>query len=162
MNHLTREEVAALLAYDPDTGVFRWRADRGPVKAGDIAGRLDAKGYRDIRVKGTLYKAHRLAFLLVTGKWPAQHVDHIDGDRQNNRWSNLRDVSNGINAQNLKTAQKNSKTGLLGVSPVKGGRYQAAITVNGKPRHLGFYDSPEVAHAAYVAAKRLHHEGNTL
>lgn len=161
MNHPTREEVAALLAYDPDTGVFRWRADRGGSKAGDEAGTDHNGGYRRIHIKGCQFLAHRLAFLLMEGKWPAEDVDHINGVRDDNRWSNLRDVSRTLNNQNLRSAKKTSKTGLLGVRPFRG-RFRAQIEVNGQSRHLGIYDSPEVAHAAYVAAKRLHHEGSTL
>ena len=161
MNDLTHDDVAALLSYDPETGALTWKVSRGTVKAGDVAGRGNGHGYRQIGVKGRSYLAHRLAFLLMTGKWPTLFVDHLNGQRDDNRWSNLREASNEINQQNITQAQKNSATGLLGVVPFRG-RFKAQITANGQNRHLGTYDSAEVAHAVYVAAKRLLHEGNTL
>lgn len=158
---ITREEVAELLDYDPESGVFRWRADRGRAKAGTVAGADHSGGYCVIGIKGRVYRSHRLAFLLMEGKWPAGDVDHINGNRADNRWCNLRAVSRRVNMQNLKKARQDSTTGLLGVHPFRG-QYIAKISVNGRERYLGLYDSPEVAHAVYVAAKRLHHEGNTL
>lgn len=159
---ITREEVAEILSYCPETGVFRWKVSRGTAKAGDVAGSHDAAhGYRLIGIKGCVYKAHRLAFLLMNGAMPTQPVDHLNGDRADNRFSNLRQVSNELNSQNQRKAHKNSKTGLLGVTPHKG-RFMAKIKVNGEKRYLGLYDCPEVAHAAYLAAKRMLHPGSTV
>lgn len=159
---ITRAEALELLAYDSDTGTFRWRADRGRgVKAGDVAGTDHNRGYRRIHIKDRPYLAHRLAFLLMTGAMPAGDVDHINGVRDDNRWSNLRDVSNGVNAQNQRKARSDSETGLLGVSPYRG-QFRAQIRVNGKVRNLGLFDSPEVAHKVYLAHKRILHPGNTL
>lgn len=155
---LTKEELAALLDYDPKTGVFLWRANRpGGVKAGDEAG-ARFNGYRWISIKGTKYLAHRLAFLFMTGKWPEKYVDHIDGEGLNNAWSNLREATPTENAQNIKKANKNNETGLLGVSPASQGRgFQAQLQVNGENRHLGYYDNELVAAAVYQAAKKLLH-----
>lgn len=158
---MTRDELAELLEYDPDTGVFTWKVNRGGCKAGDIAGSDHNRGYWQIRVKGCRYLAHRLAFLLMTGAMPAGDVDHINGNRADNRWCNLRDVSRTLNNQNQRRAQKDNETGLLGVSPHRG-RFKAQIRVNGKVRNLGLFDSPEVAHKVYLAHKRLMHPGNTL
>lgn len=159
---ITREEVAEILSYCPETGVFTWKVDRrGTAKAGGIAGCRDSTGYMRVSVKGCRYLAHRLAFLLMTGAWPEQHVDHRDGDRQNNRWGNLRDVPPMLNVQNQREAQKHNQTGLLGVTPYRG-RFMAKIRVNGKTRYLGLFDSPEVAHKVYLAHKRILHPGNTL
>ena len=157
---LTRAEVSELLSYEPESGVFRWKVDRRRVKAGDVVG-SDRGGYSVIDVNGRQYLAHRLAFLLMTGEWPAEDVDHINGVKDDNRWSNLRAVSRRINMQNLRAAQKNSKTGLLGVTKHQG-RYMASIEVSGQRKFIGYFDCPHVAHAAYVAAKRIHHEGCTL
>ena len=97
----------------------------------------------------------------MTGAMPAGDVDHINGNRADNRWCNLRDVSRTLNNQNQRRAQKDNETGLLGVSPHRG-RFKAQIRVNGKVRNLGLFDSPEVAHKVYLAHKRLMHPGNTL
>lgn len=113
-------------------------------------------------MNGPGHGAHRLAFLLMTGAMPAGDVDHINGNRADNRWCNLRDVSRAVNMQNLRKPRADNTTGFLGVSLSKG-RYQAQIAANGKTHYLGLYDCPKLAHAAYVARKRLlHSEGNTL
>lgn len=158
---LTREELAELLSYDPATGVFRWRVNRGGgARAGDVAG-TEFGGYCWISIKNRKYLAHRLAFLAMTGAWPSQIVDHIDGEGLNNAWSNLREASKSQNAQNQKKARSDNETGLLGVSPYRG-RFRARIMVNGQCHHLGTFDSQLVAQAMYLAAKRMLHKYGTI
>ncbi len=155
--------MVEILDYDAESGAFRWRVNRaGGAKAGDVAGYVSKQGYRQIMIKGWPHRAHRLAFLIMTGEWPAQVIDHLNGIKDDNRFSNLRAVSNEINAQNQRNARQDSRSGILGVSPARAGRYQATIQVGGKTRHLGYFDSPEVAHQMYLAAKRMLHPGNTL
>lgn len=163
---LTAERLRELLHYDPDTGVFtrlvatggRYRAD-----VGDVAGTDSDQGYILISVESYQYRAHRLAWLYMTGGWPQHEVDHRDAIRSNNRWGNLRDVTPKVNQQNLRKAQKNSKTGLLGASWCKRHkRFVARLYVGKKYRSLGYFESAELAHAAYVQAKRRHHEGCTI
>ena len=150
-----------LLHYDPETGVFVWREWRGGTAfAGTEAGRL-ARGYVGISVDKRRYPAHRLAWLYVTGEWPPQEIDHINGHRADNRWSNLRLADRSVNNQNRRAAHCHSKTGVLGVT-MEAGRYRAAITVGGKTRHIGSYSSADLAHAAYLSAKRELHPGCTL
>jgi hypothetical protein len=164
MNTITREQAGELLAYDPDTGKFTWLkppVGAHRVSASSIAGCIRRDGYRVIGLHGRDYKAHRLAFLLVTGAWPVGQVDHINGDKADNRWSNLRDVRPSVNRQNLRRATAGSKTGLLGATP-DCGRYRAQIELNGRAQYLGLFDTAEAAHAAYLKAKRQHHQGNTL
>lgn len=158
---LTAERLREVLHYDPDTGVFTWRVNKGRAKAGDVAGYCNNRGYRQIKLGGTVHSAHRLAWLWALGRWPSRQVDHIDGDRANNRLVNLRDVPGFVNAQNRRDAQVNSRSGVLGVG-YRYGRWQAGITLGGKRRHIGTYDTPEQAHAAYVATKRDLHEGCTI
>lgn len=156
-------QLREMFHYDPQTGEFTRKVTTASrARAGDVAGNIHApSGYWVIRALGHQYKAHRLAWLYMTGAWPAHTIDHIDGDRQNNRWSNLRDVPRAINYQNKRSARSNSKTGLLGVA-ICNGRYQAKIAKDKKTFYLGCYGTPEEAHAAYVQAKRELHEGNTL
>lgn len=152
------------LAYDPNTGIFTWRTAHGQrCKIGAPAGTLHPDGYVVIETGGKGYRAHRLAWYFMTGEWPSGQIDHIDGVRHNNRWANLRDVSAQLNTQNQRGATKRNKCGFLGVYPhVTAGKWRAQITANGKKTHIGLFDSPELAHAAYVSVKRQLHAGNTL
>jgi len=155
---LTAERLRELLHYDPETGVFTRRVDRRPgVKAGDIAGHIKPnKGYRLIWI-GCNWMAHRLAWLYVHGSWPDGQLDHINQDKLDNRIANLRLVNHAQNMQN-RPHQRNNVSGFKGVAPCrKTGRWQALICSNNKQIHLGLFDSPELAHAAYCeAAARLH------
>lgn len=167
MSKSKNEQIGAvtlreLLAYDEITGVLIWKESPSRnVKAGDIAGHKSSRGYIHIKVLGSAYLAHRLAWLHSRGEWPLGQIDHIDGNKTNNAIANLRDVSQSVNMQNRRTASINSSSGLLGVSR-KGDRWEARIRTNGARRYIGSYATPEMAHAAYLAAKRVWHPGNML
>jgi hypothetical protein len=148
------------LHYDPEQGIFYHKLTHGRAKAGDAAGCVHIDGYLRIQVKKRSYAAHRLVWLWETGAWPKRHIDHIDGNKINNRISNLRDVNQSVNMQNLKKASAVNKTGFLGVWFEKGPqKYRAAIRLNGKRLYLGYYATPEEASAAYFKAKKNLHEG---
>lgn len=133
--------------------MFTWRVGRrGKARVGSLAGCKDDEGYVYIRVDYRAYRAHRLAWLYMTGTFPVNVIDHIDGNPANNRIENLRDVTNAVNLQNQKRAQIDNKCGLLGVYKHRK-RFRARITVDGKITNLGTFDTPELAHAAYLAAK---------
>ena len=154
MGGLTAERVRDVLTYDPATGVFRWRvAASGRVQIGMIAGRTKIDGYRGIKIDGKEYQAHRLAWLYVHGFWPACHIDHINGIRNDNRLSNLRDVSRSENAQN--------QYRVLGVCLTRR-KFQAQIKIDGKSRYLGRFETAELAHQAYIKAKRRLHPAGML
>ncbi len=161
--NLTAARLRELLSYDPDTGLFRWKVQTSKrVKVGDIAGTLVKIGYISISIDADMIRAHRLAWLYVHGSWPTGDIDHIDGNRANNRWSNLRDVTRSMNAQNLKRAHAdNAASGLLGVYRDKK-KWAASLTVNGKRHRLGNFTTPEEAHAAYLKAKRELHTACTI
>lgn len=98
---MTQDELQKLLNYDPYSGVFTWKQYRNQLALkGGIAGNIRPDGYIQIKVKGKLYLAHRLAWLYVTGKWPSMDIDHIDGGRRNNRFSNLREATRSENKHN--------------------------------------------------------------
>jgi hypothetical protein len=160
------EEFRASLKYCPETGVFTWaRKVAARVKAGSIAGYLNiASGYWQCTYKGRSYQAHRLAFLWMTGVWPSGEVDHINGEKSDNRWANLRDVSRSENCQNQRRAHsRNVSSGLLGVSWNKRDkRWCAAIRLDGKRKHLGYFLNKDQAHLAYLEAKRQSHAGCTI
>jgi len=165
---LDQDRLKELLHYDPETGVFTWRVDRGSVKAGSEAGCVHSNGYHLIKVCKKIFYAHRLVFLYMTGGWPSQHVDHINGKKRDNRWFNLRDVDVGMNSQNERSPRVNNKSGFLGVCLISGSSgkpYRAQIGLPGgagKTKNLGRYATPEEAHEAYLAAKRRLHKGCTV
>ena len=154
MNVITREVLHELLCYDEHTGVFTWRvspSDR--VKAGAVAGRLNSTGCIDIRIKGSDFKAHRLAWLYVHGVLPPAQIDHINGNRADNRLTNLRPATNAENQQNRKPLWHNA-TGFVGVRKTPTGKYVASIRIDGAKRHLGTYDTPQEANKMYIETKR--------
>ena len=162
---LTAERLRELLSYDPDSGLFTRLKQTAPHKglAGSIAGCLNDHGYVLISVESHQYRAHRLAWLYMTGSWPEHEVDHINGQRDDNRWCNLRDVPRTINGQNKRRAQRNSRTGLLGACWVtRDQTFVARIKVDGRYRSRGAFDSAEQAHQAYGDAKRRLHAGCTI
>lgn len=149
---LDPSRLREVLAYDPDTGVFRWKA------SGRVAGSLAGPSRRrQIEVDGVARYANRMAWAYVTGEWPAGQVDHINGDRDDNRYRNLRVLpGTAENKQNQSRGYSNNRTGVLGVSEVNG-RFRARIMVDGRSRSLGHFDTVDEAAAAYVAAKRKLH-----
>lgn len=159
----TAERLREVLDYDPCTGVFTWKAPSGRrVKVGSQAGRI-TDGYRRIGVDGAQARAHRLAWLYVYGELvPDGYViDHINGDRSDNRISNLRVVTHSVNMQNQRRCTAASKSGLLGVRKYENA-WLSGIGVQGREIHLGSFKSPEAAHEAYLQAKRRLHEGCTI
>lgn len=153
---LTLERLHELLTYDPETGHFTWRATRSPngkANAGSRAGSLKANGYRQLTIDCVKYKEHRLARFYVTGEWPASDVDHkATKAKDDNRFGNLRDASRSQNRANT-DRQVNNSSGFKGVRRNrKSGRWVASIKVRGRKKHLGTFDAPEAAHAAYCAA----------
>jgi hypothetical protein len=161
VSELTRARLREQLEYDPATGLFTRLRPSGATKAGDVAGTKTGVYYSKISVGGKLYQTHRLVWLYVHGYLPLSDIDHIDGDKQNNRLENLREVSRSVNVQNLKVARANNKVGLLGVCR-HGPSFRAQITVNGKAKKLGVFKTEDLAHAAYLTAKRSLHEGCTI
>lgn len=160
---LTADRVRELLTYDPGTGVFTWkfRSSRF-TRNGKRAGSRNSLGYCVIGIDGKGYNAHRLALLYVEGVMPPDEVDHINGVRDDNRFSNLRHATKSTNMQNLRGAHKGSASGVLGVQPTGKGKWKSTISKNGKTISLGRFETIEAASAAYLAAKRVLHEGCTL
>ena len=161
---LTIDRLLQVLNYDYETGVFTWmESGRGKYKrAGAPAGAATRYGYLTVCVDGTIHLAHRLAWFYMTGAWPLHEIDHIDGNKINNKFSNLRDVARGVNQQNIRIARADSKTGVLGVSPTKNGKFVAVVQLAGKQNYLGYYDTIEQASSAYLEAKRKMHIGCTI
>lgn len=149
---MNQQTLKTFLKYNQRTGTFTWLQSRGPVSKGSVAGTVDSKGYIQIGIEGKLYAAHRLAHLYVTGRMPP-YVDHRDGNTQNNKWINLRQATLTQNQYNRRL-NKNNSVGLKGVTRHANGRYAAQIQIAGKKKRLGYFDTAEDAHAAYMAAAK--------
>lgn len=166
---LTAERARELLRYNRRTGVLTWRVDvfcgryykQFAARKGQRAGNGTREGRIKISIDGGRYNAHRVIWLLVTGKWPPSEIDHRDQDPSNNAWRNLRLAHHSMNMQNERRARRNNKAGVLGVSARKN-RFIAQITINGHNTYLGCFRTAREAHAVYVKAKRIHHVGCTL
>jgi len=152
----TAERVRELLDYNPLTGGFIWKVSpANNTPRGSIAG-ADCDGYVLIRICGGRYKGHQLAWLLMTGEWPTERIDHRDYDRGNNAWGNLRLATNSQNKANAGKRIDN-KSGFKGVSWYRQTkRWVAQIGFQGVHKTIGYFPTPEEAHAAYCeAASRL-------
>lgn len=149
---LTQDRLKQLLAYCPDTGEFEWKISKGRAKAGQLAGATDASGYRIIRADGALYKAHRLAWLYMHGKWPAGVLDHINRVPGDNRISNLREVTQ---SENMHNASRRSKSGVPGVRwREERNRWVAQIRVGYTNYVIGSFTSKDEAIEARRAAEK--------
>ena len=157
MKALTAQRLREVVSYDATTGRFV------RVGTGKPAGTVKSNGYLHFSVDGKKYGAHRLAWLFVHGKWPEGETDHINGIRHDNRIANLRQASRTLNAQNQRRAHASSTHGILGVSLDKStNRWRVRISVDGRNRSVGNFDTPEAARDAYIVAKRRMHAGCTL
>lgn len=164
---LSTDVARQLLDYDPVTGIFVWRARDENIPGnkswnarleGKAAGAIKrSTGYVVIAVFNRGYLAHRLAFLLMTGEWPEENVDHVNGIRSDNRWANLRPATYQQNAWNT---QGYGALRRKGVSwHARDRKYQALIRVHGRNRSLGYFETADEAEAAYNAeAERLRGE----
>jgi hypothetical protein len=161
---LTAEYVREIFNYCELTGsIYRKKPSCG-IKAGQQAGYIDAGGYRSMSIKNKNYFAHRVIWLFVYGELPSGEIDHIDGDKLNNRISNLRNVTHQTNVENVRYARSHNKSsGVLGVTwSSHAKKWYARTTVKGKIVYLGYHDSKEAANAAYLKAKRELHSGCTI
>lgn len=154
---VTLQRLKELLNYDSETGIFTWAQSRRCVRAGEEAGTISFNGYVAIKVDGKLYRAHRLAWLWVTGTLPTCEIDHINRVRADNRILNLREATSSQNKCN-QSVRKDNAVGITGVSYcMERNKFLAQIAINGKNRNLGRFDSIEAAEDAYItASKKMH------
>ena len=158
---VTVEEARRMLAYEPDTGLLRWKVERYRKHVGDVAGCVHAckSGYRRVTVSINYkrYLAHRVIWLIVKGVWPENEIDHEDNNGANNRWKNLRKATREQNGKNLKL-KKNNKTGISGVSWCKKRQlFRARINVAHKEIFVGYFNNLEKAKNARNAATIKYH-----
>jgi hypothetical protein len=160
-NSPTAEYVRERLSYDPETGFFVWLPFAANTRGfnakmiGKRAGSLDANGYRVIGLMGKLPKAHRLAWLVVTGHFPSGHIDHINGVPDDNRIENLREASHADNMRN-RGVRRDSAVKVKGVYHA-GNRFYARAKIYGRSVHIGTFKTLEDAAAAYDAFALQNH-----
>lgn len=155
----TREEVLALLDYDAETGMFRWKIEAnshgGKIFPGDEAGTIK-DGYLQIKIFGRVYRSHHLAWLIMTGHWPptAIDIDHKDRNRAHNAWANLRLATRSQNNMNAPISKANT-SGVKGVSWKKDvQKWHARIGYNNRKILLGDFINKDDAIAARLAAEK--------
>lgn len=150
------DQLRLVLDYRPLTGEFWWLHQKQGRNLSSPAGWVNpTDGYRYIGLAGGSFAAHRLAWYFVSGEWPQQHIDHINGDRHDNRAENIRLATHAENLRNSKTPRSNT-SGFKGVSP-SGRRWVSKISHEGRQRHLGTFATPEEAHEVYDLAAQLLH-----
>ena len=173
---ITQEYLKSILDYDPLTGVFTWKERQicdfncerlrngwNTKYSFKSAGRIKNDGYIQIGINGKRHAAHRLAWFYIYGEWPKNDIDHINGFRNDNRLSNLREATRGENMQNQNETHKNSNCKYLGVYFCnRSKRFVSLIGVNNKKKYIGKFSTPEAAHEAYLKAKRELHEFCTI
>ena len=143
------EEVKKYLDYNQDTGVFQWKIrTSNRIKVGDEAGVITKLGYRALSLFGKKEYCHRLAWFFVHGEMP-DCIDHINGNKLDNRIVNLRNTTKAMNNRNQHHSRTNLMLGVSSYQTKKGTKYRAVITESGNYKHLGSFDSEEKAFAAY-------------
>lgn len=142
---VTKKLVEERLRYDPETGNFYSLRNFAKIKIGDIAGSVDDRGYIQIMINQRFYYAHRLAWLVMTGEWPTDQIDHKNTNKGDNSWDNLREATN---SQNLANRKNTNPHGFKGVSR-DGNRFAAKIRKGGKATHIGSFATAEEAGDAY-------------
>lgn len=149
-----------LLIYDPVAGTFIWLPRLNDIQfsqefAYEAAGKIDSHGYLQIRIHGQAILAHRIAWAMMTGRWPKEHLDHANGKPLDNRWINLRTATRSQNRANSRK-RKDNKSGYQGAYLTSGGKYEAIISVNKKTIRLGTFKTAKEAGAAYQTALKKH------
>jgi hypothetical protein len=151
---LTQERLKELLHYEPSTGWFTWRVCSSIANIGDRAGGHHGFGYRQMGLDYKKFLEHQLAFFYMTGEWPDDEVDHINGNKADNRWSNLRSVTKSQNGHN-KPVHRRSKTGYPGVY-LHAGMYRARIHVEGETIDLSGHRTIAEARVARLLSEIEH------
>ena len=159
---MTKEEAIQAVKYDRNTGNF-WRArDSARTKIGYAVGYKNQDGYMVAKIGCRRYMLHRVAWLIEYGAWPEGEIDHINGNRADNRIENLRVVSRSQNMMNSR-AKSTNKLGIKGVRQMPNGMFQARITRDRKCHHLGTFSSfQEATRAWQAAADQIHGDYKVL
>lgn len=148
---LCADDLRTMFDYDAQSGILTWKSG---LRKGQRAGGMNVHGYQQVCIRERDFLVHRVVWCLVYGQWPILGIDHRNGERSDNRISNLREATTKQNLANT-PAHATNHCGLKGVHKQnRTGRWRAQIRVDGKHHHLGYFDTPEQAHAAYMRAAR--------
>lgn len=164
---LTQAKLKQVLNYNPVTGVFTrisysGNNGGGLARLGQITQNADDRGYMRIRVYGKKYKAHRLAWLFMYGKFPQFGLDHINRNKLDNRICNLREATQSENSQN-QSIRKNKTSKYIGVHFCKTSeKWKAQIQSSKQKKCLGYFDTEDDAYNAYLSAKKCLHTFHTI
>ena len=154
---LTQSKLKDILDYNPETGEWRWlKTLANRAQAGSPAGSINREGYKTISINKKKYQSSRLAWLFMTGDWPEIEIDHIDRNKSNDKWSNLRQATRSENAINRNLCKSNT-SGIKGVywySRTK--MWMANIGVDSKLIHLGYFHTKDEAIAARKFAEETY------
>lgn len=159
-NRLTNQTIENSIIYIKETGLVRKIDSFGNLREVKTK---DKNGYLFFNFNRKKYTVHRVVWFYENGEWPELLIDHINGIKTDNRIENLRLATISQNLQNQRKSHKDCKSGMLGVYQYKdSGKYFSTIMLNGKSKYLGSYETPELAHEAYLKAKRELHEFCTI
>lgn len=149
--HPTRERLQELFIIDAEAGSILWRRSQGRAKAGGAAGRVTVRGYWEICVDRRAVFGHAVIWFMATGDWPTL-IDHINGDKLDNRVENLRLCDAATNARNR---LQRVETKLLGAHARPDGKFSSYIVADGEGHYLGVFESEQEAHERYMLARKL-------
>lgn len=166
----SQEYLLECFDYNQDTGVLRWKVRPREHFATEhgwkisnsqcachVVGAISDQGYLLVGINYRIYRVHRIIWMMAYGRFTELHIDHINGNRTDNRLANLREATEAENHRNCRIS-RNNKSGFKGISFHKrSGKYQAAIRTDGARTHLGYFSTPQEAHAAYCAAADKYH-----
>lgn len=165
INRITQQalnlaDITARFKYNPFTGdiTFKVKPRCKRLMVGDVAGTVNKSGYRKIQVDGVIFAAHRLAWFMHYGSWPVGLLDHVNGNKSDNRITNLRDCGNGENKVHAKL-NKNNRSGATGVrlTRFKSGNSKWKVMLG--DRFIGYFHTRDEAIAARRAAETRHYPG---
>lgn len=152
------DEVRSLIKYDPETGSLSWLIRRGSAQAGKAINTMSTDGYIVVGINRKRYQAHRVAWAIHHGDWPNSDIDHINGNRADNRIVNLRLCDDSQNQCNVSKKSGSFTSSYKGVGFHKGSKkWRARIRMRNKRVELGYFDTQEQAYAAYCEASKNYH-----